>query len=132
MHLILRFIVSAIELYVTVKLGAALGLHLYLDPGVAGVEGACIAAFALGIVNAVIRPILQLIALPITCLTLGLFSLVINAVLFWFVGQFVPGFHVSGFLASLFGTVVMGVVGAILSSFVISDDDRSRAQQRTQ
>ena len=131
MHLLLRFLVSAIALYLTVKAGAALGLHLYLEPGVPGVEGACIAAFILGIVNAVIRPILQLIALPITCLTLGLFSVVINAVLFWLVGQFTPGFHVSGFLSALFGTVVMSIVGAILSKFVISDKDKARAASQS-
>jgi len=126
MHLILRFIASVIALYITVVAGAALGLHLYLDPGVRGIEGACIAALALGIVNAVIRPVLELIALPITCLTLGLFSLVINAVLFLVVGQFVPGFHVAGFVSALFGTIVMGIVGAVLNSLLIPASKRAQ------
>jgi putative membrane protein len=126
MHLLLRFLVGALALTITVKIGAYLGLHLYLEPGLVGVEGACIGALALGIVNAVIRPILQLIALPITCLTLGLFSLVINAALFWLVGQFVPGFHVTGFVASLFGTVVMSVVGAVLNTLLISKSERDK------
>jgi putative membrane protein len=131
MHLVLRFLISAVALYITVVVGSALGLHLYLEPGVKGVEGVCIAAVALGIVNSVIRPIIQLIALPITCLTLGLFSIVINAVLFLVVGQFIPGFHVNGFLAALFGTIVMGFVGTVLSSFVISDGDRDRSRSRS-
>jgi putative membrane protein len=131
MHFLLRFVISAIALYITAMAGMALGFHLYIEPGIRGIEGACIAAIALGIVNAIIRPIVQLIALPITCLTLGLFSVVINAVLFLIVGQFIPGFHVAGLWAALFGTVVMSLVGAILSHFVISSDDRSHNRSRT-
>jgi putative membrane protein len=119
MHLLARFIVSVAALYVTVYTGRLLGLHLWLDPGLHGVIAALIAAAVLGIVNAVIRPVLELIALPITCLTLGLFGIVINAVLFWLVGQFVPGFHVRGAAASVYGTLVMGLTGALLGFFLV-------------
>jgi putative membrane protein len=127
MHLLLRFIFNALALYLTVQLGIALGLHLYIDPGVHGAIAALIAALVLGIVNAIIRPILVLITLPITCLTLGLFSLVINAICFWLVGQLVPGFHVRGLLAALFGTIVMSLVSGLLNLFLISGDERNRA-----
>ncbi len=127
MYLILRFIASAVALYLTVLLGHYLGLRLYLEPGFKGIEAAVIASLVLGIVNAVIRPLIELIALPITCLTLGLFSVVINAVLFWVVGQVVPGFHVTGFLASLFGTVVMGFVGSVLNFLVVSKAEKGRS-----
>jgi len=129
MHTILRFIASAAALYITVYLWHTLfsPTGLYLDPGVKGLEGCAIAALFLGIVNALIRPVLELIALPITCLTLGLFSIVINAVLFWLVGQFTPGFHVRGVLASLFGTIVMGFVGAMLSWLLVPNDKKPKA-----
>jgi len=131
MHTILRFVASVVALYLTVYVGKALlpGIGLYLAPGMAGIEGAGIAALLLGIVNALIRPILKLIALPITCLTLGLFSIVINALLFWLVGQFTPNYHVSGWEAPLFGTICMGLVSAILNLFLNSGDDDKKASQ---
>ncbi len=137
MALILRFLASAIALYVTVALGHALSahapkahLHLYLAPGLAGVQATLIAALILGIANAVIRPILKLAALPITCLTLGLFSVVINAVLFWATGQITPGYHVRGPVSALFGTVVMSVAGGIINSVLLSGRDRLSRDSR--
>jgi putative membrane protein len=71
---------------------------------------ALIVAVLLGLINAVIRPILILLTLPVTLLTLGLFILVINGLLFWFVGSFVDGFHVSGFWAAFFGAIVYSLI----------------------
>jgi putative membrane protein len=84
----------------------------YLLPGVsvASFGAALIAALVLGLVNTVIRPILLLLTLPVTILTLGLFIFVINGLLFWFVGSFISGFVVSGFW--------WGVIGAIAYSLV--------------
>ena len=124
MHLLLRWLGSAVALYITVVLGQALGLRLWIEPGVHGIVPVLIAVVVLGVVNAFIRPILKLLTLPLTCLTLGLFSFVINAALFWLVGQFVPGFHVGNFLAALFGSVVMSIVGGILNTFLISAAER--------
>ena len=102
MRLILRWIISALAL-------------LALPYVVSGIElksfyVALIAAVVLGLVNAVIRPVLILLTLPVTVLTLGLFILVINALLFWFVGSFVEGFHVGGFWAGFFGAILYSLI----------------------
>ena len=99
-------------------------MHIWLAPGLAGVEATVIAVLVLAVVNEIIRPIVKLLALPITCLTLGLFSFVINAAMFWIVGQIVPGFHVRGFIAPLFASIVMGIISGVLSSVLISDNEK--------
>jgi putative membrane protein len=95
----------------------ALLLVAYLYPGVAVTSffAAAVAALVLGLVNAVVRPILVLLTLPVTVLTLGLFLFVINALLFWLVAEIVPGFQVTGFVASLVGSVLYSLVTLITS-----------------
>ena len=92
----------------------------YLVPSihVASFTSALIAALVLGLVNAVIRPILVLLTLPVTVLTLGLWILVINALLFWFVGSFVRGFVVDGFWAGFIGLILFSIVSWLLSALV--------------
>ena len=80
---------------------------------------ALLAAALLGLANAVVRPILVLLTLPVTVLTLGLFILVINGLLFWAVGSFVPGFHVAGFWAGVFGAIVYSLISWALSSLLL-------------
>ena len=126
MTILYRWILSAVALYVTVIVGQHLGLQIYIDPGIKAVIPAVIAVALLAIVNATIRPIVQLVALPVTCLTFGLFSLVINGFMFWLVGQFVPGFHVRGLLAPIYGSAVMGLLSGILNTLLISDDDKDK------
>jgi putative membrane protein len=93
----------------------------YLMPSVtiASAGAAVIAALVLGLVNTVIRPILVLLTLPVTVLTLGLFIFVINGLLFWAVGSLVPGFHVSGFWSAVLGAIVFSLVSWLLSSLVL-------------
>jgi len=74
-----------------------------------------LAAVLLGLVNAVVRPVLIFLTLPITILTLGLFLLVVNAATFGLVAWLVPGFHVAGFLPALVGAMITGVVGWLAS-----------------
>src|SRR5512141_2495016 len=95
----------------------ALMLVAYLYPGVSveSFGAALLAALVLGLVNAVVRPILVLLTLPVTLLTLGLFIFVINALLFWFVAEVVQGFHVAGFVAALIGSVLYSVITLITS-----------------
>ena len=96
---------------------AALLVVAYLYPGVM-VEtffAAMIAALVLGLVNALVRPILVLLTLPVTILTLGLFLFVINALLFWFVAEIVQGFRVTGFWAALVGSVLYSVITLVTS-----------------
>lgn len=73
-----------------------------------------IVAVFLGIVNTFLKPVLHLIALPITILTLGLFALVINALLVLLVARIVPGFQVDGFLTAILFSVVLSIVGFFL------------------
>jgi len=99
---------------------AALLLVAYLYPGVM-VEtffAALIAALVLGLVNAVVRPILVILTLPVTILTLGLFLFVINALLFWFVAEIVQGFRVTGFVAALVGSLLYSVI-TLLTSWLL-------------
>jgi putative membrane protein len=96
---------------------AALLLVAYLYPGVM-VEtffAALIAALVLGLINAVVRPILVLLTLPVTILTLGLFLFVINALLFWLVAEIVQGFRVTGFGAALVGSILYSLITLVTS-----------------
>jgi putative membrane protein len=76
------------------------------------------AALALGLINAFVRPLVVLLTLPLTVLTLGLFLLVINAGMLNLAGWFVDGFHVQGFWASIFGAIVVGVTSWVGSAFI--------------
>lgn len=93
----------------------------YLMPSisVASFTTALVAALVLGLVNAVIRPILVLLTLPVTVLTLGLFILVINGLLFWMVGAFIEGFAVGGFWPAVFGALLFSVISFALSALVL-------------
>ena len=84
----------------------------YIVPSVqvSGFGTALVAALLLGLVNAVIRPLLVLLTLPATVLTLGLFIFVINGLLFWMVASFVEGFHVAGFWSAVLGAIVYALI----------------------
>ena len=81
-------------------------------------RSALIAALVLGLVNTLIRPILILLTLPATLLTLGLFIFVINGLLFWWVGSFVDGFHVGGFWPAVGGAIVYSLISWLLSALL--------------
>jgi len=100
--------------------GVAVLLATYLIPGlhVSGPEAAIMAGIVLGLVNAVIRPLLILFTLPLTLLTLGLFILIINAICLGLVALVVPGFTVSGFGAAFLGALVISIVSWLLNSLV--------------
>ena len=93
----------------------------YLLPGVsiASFGAALVAALVLGLVNTVIRPILVLLTLPATILTLGLFIFVINGLLFWFVGSFIQGFVVAGFWWGVLGAIVFSLISWLLAALVL-------------
>jgi putative membrane protein len=100
---------------------AALALVAYLLPGVsiASTGAALVAALVLGLVNTVIRPILILLTLPATILTLGLFIFVINGLLFWFVGSFIQGFSVAGFWWGVLGAIVYSLISWLFSGLIL-------------
>jgi putative membrane protein len=97
-------------------LAAALLLVAYLDAGVtiAGFGSALIAAFVLGLFNTLVRPLLVLLTLPVTLLTLGLFLFVINALMFWAAAAVLDGFNVAGFSAALVGSLIYSVCGVVI------------------
>src|SRR5204863_6630357 len=99
----------------------------YLLPGisVANFITALVAALVLGLVNAVIKPIVILLTLPATLLTLGLFIFVINGLLFWFVGSFVDGFVVSGFWSAVFGAILYSIISWALSALLLGHGNRA-------
>ena len=106
-HFIVRLAINALALAIVAR---------YL-PGVqvTGIWGTIVAAFVLGIVNAILRPILFVITLPLQILTLGLFTFVINGLLFWFVGHLGIGLTVEGFWPAFWGAIVLGIVSFVLS-----------------
>ncbi|MDE2398877.1 MAG: phage holin family protein, partial [Burkholderiales bacterium] len=101
-------------------LAAALLLVARLYPGVAVASfgSALIAAFVLGLLNTLVRPLLVLLTLPVTLLTLGLFLFVINALMFWTAGSVLAGFHVAGFGAALIGSLLYSACGMVIDTAV--------------
>ena len=110
MKLLLRWLASA----------AALIAVAYLVPGVLvqGVAAAAVAALVIGLVNATLGTVVKLISTPIRWLTLGLFTLVINAALFWLATALVDGFDVDGPVAALVGSLAYGVLASVIQSVV--------------
>jgi putative membrane protein len=109
-RLLIGWILNAIAL-----LGVA-----YLMPSiqVASVGSALIAALVLGLVNTLVRPILVILTLPATLLTLGLFLFVINGLLFWAVGSFLDGFSVGGFWSGVLGAILYSLISWALASIL--------------
>lgn len=106
LRLLLTLVVSALAVWATAK----------LVPGVTldGLSGVLITALVLGIVNTCVRPIVKIFALPITILTLGIFSLVINAFMVLIVDYFVDSFEVNGFWWALVFSIVLAIINLIL------------------
>lgn len=107
--------------------GLAIFAAAWLIPGVylAGAVPAIIAGLILGVVNALVRPILIILTLPFTIVTLGLFLFIVNTICLALTAALVPGFDISGFGAAFLGALVVTVVSWILSAFT-KDKDRRR------
>ena len=90
--------------------------NLYSGVTVASFGAAMVAALVLGLLNTLVRPLLVLLTLPVTLLTLGLFLFVINALMFWAAAGVLGGFHVSGFGAALLGSLIYSVLGIVIES----------------
>jgi putative membrane protein len=104
----------------TLIIAAGLAVAAWIIPGIAvdGTGTLLLAALLIGLVNALLRPIIILLTLPITILTLGLFLLVINAGMLALVAWFLDGFTISGFFAALFGWIIVSIVSGIASWFI--------------
>jgi len=79
---------------------------------------ACIVAVILGLINLTVRPILSVLTLPITILSFGFFALILNALLLWFVGSFVEGFHVSSFMSAFIGSLIISLFSWLGNRFL--------------
>lgn len=90
--------------------------HLSVGVEVRDFSAALVAALVIGLLNLVVRPVLIVLTLPVTVLTLGLFLFVINALLFWAAASLLDGFHASGFGAALLGSLVYSVAGLVIDS----------------
>jgi putative membrane protein len=114
MNLLLSWLINALAL---------IGIS-YLMPSVSvsNFVTALIVALVLGLLNTLIRPILLILTLPITLLTLGLFALVINGLMFWLAAQFVTGFQVAGFLAAFIAALLYSVITTIANKLLLSKD----------
>ena len=108
--LVLRLIVNAVALFAVVRFVPGIS--------VAGTGNLIVAALVLGFLNAVLRPVISFFALPITVLTLGLFTLVINGVVFAFAAWIVPGFSVSGIGSAILGALLFSIISFVLNFIV--------------
>ena len=90
--------------------------YLYSGVQVSGFGAALLAAFVIGLLNTIVRPVLVVLTLPVTLVTLGLFLFVINALMFWAAAGVLDGFHVNGFMAALLGSLIYSALGLVIES----------------
>lgn len=122
MTLILRILFNA--------LGLILISELFSGITVTGFYPAVISAIILGVLNVIIRPILLILTLPITVMTLGLFSFVINAILFLFAASFIQGFEVDGFISALLGSLCISVISTVGNRWIKRENKGHRVKYR--
>ena len=107
---IARWVLNALALYIVAAIVP--GIHL------SNFSSALVAVIVIGLVNTLIKPIIFLFTLPITIVTLGIFSLVINALMLLLAGSVISGFRVDGFGAAFFGSIVLSLVSALLHALI--------------
>ena len=114
MRLLLTWLINAAALMVLP--------YLMHSVTITHIGSAFVAALVLGLVNTLIRPVLVVLTLPVTVLSLGLFILVINALLFWLVAQLVSGFHVAGFWSAFIAAIMYSVISWALSTLLLKSE----------
>lgn len=110
MYLIIRWLINTIALLIVATLVQSVEISSYYS--------ALIAALFIGLVNAVLKPILIILTLPINILTLGLFTFVINGLLFWLVASFIKGFDIAGFWPAFWAAFIYGIIAWITSGII--------------
>ena len=108
MRLVIKWLLSALALLAVT--------YIYTGVQVSSFTSALIAAAVIGLLNMVVRPVLVVLTLPVTIVTLGLFLFVINALLFWAASGLLPGFHVNGFVAALIGSLIYSLLGLVIEA----------------
>lgn len=110
-HFLLTWLASAVALLITAQIVPGFVVRTFV--------AALVAAVVIGLVNALIRPILSILAFPITLITFGLFTLVLNALTLWLASAITPGydFQIRGFLAAFLGSIVLSIVSSLINYF---------------
>ena len=108
MKILLKWLLSAASLLFVA--------YIYSGVEVKSFTSALIAAFVIGLFNVVLRPVLVVLTLPVTIVTVGLFLFVINALMFWAAASVLDGFHVTGFGAALLGSLIYSALGLLIES----------------
>ena len=108
MRLLIKWLLSALALLAVA--------YVYKGVQVTSYTSALLAAAVIGFLNMFVRPVLVLLTLPVTIVTLGLFLFMINALLFWAASGLLSGFHVDGFIAALIGSLLYSILGIIIES----------------
>lgn len=117
MKLLLRWLINAVALLAATQIVAGFEISSFY--------AALIAALVLGLLNAVVRPLLILLTLPFTVVTLGLFTFVINALMVWFMGSFVKGVEITGFWPALMVSLLLWAVGTLTGAALHSADEKA-------
>ena len=112
MRLLVVWLINAVAMFLLPYLMHSIRINSF--------STALIAALLLGLINTLIRPLLVILTLPVTVLTLGLFIFVINALLFWLVADLVSGFHVGGFWSAMGGAILYSLISWALSALLLS------------
>jgi putative membrane protein len=115
MRLVLTWLINAVALLAVP--------YLMHSVDVTSIGAALVAALVLGLVNTLIRPVLLLLTLPVTLVSLGLFIFIINGFMFWLVAQWVDGFHVDSFLSAVGGAVLYSIISWALSTLLLKNSD---------
>ncbi len=113
MKLLLHWIIVSLAVFATASVIDGISISPFW---VTFIVGACLV-----FINMLIKPIITIVTLPLTIITLGLFSLIINGLIFWFLAQFITGFTVSTFTAAFFGALVVSILNWILSKILQID-----------
>jgi putative membrane protein len=115
MRLVLTWLINALALLAVP--------YLMHSVDVTSIGAALVAALVLGLVNTLIRPVLLLLTLPVTLLSLGLFIFLVNGFMFWLVAQWVDGFHVDSYLSAVGGAVLYSIISWALSTLLLKNSD---------
>ena len=110
-RMLVHWIVTALAVWITSRLGPGFSVD--------GAKAALIAAIVIGLVNATLGVFLKVITFPLAILTLGIFWLVVNALMLKLASEFVPGFHIHGFMAAFLGGIVLSIVNMFLKWLVL-------------
>ena len=110
MKLLIKWLLSAVALLMVT--------YLYSGVQVSSFGSAMIAALVIGLLNAVVRPVLVVLTLPATILTVGLFLFIINGLMFWFASGLLGGFHVTGFWAAVLGALLYSILSVLIDTFL--------------